>query len=108
MAIGNQIKATEFEETKNKFIKATQEIESSLKRIEELMKPIDGNNENWSGKTAKAVVEKYDEFRDNFDEINSKLADYGSYLNKTLENYTNAMAKSEATIARTEDNFNVS
>ena len=105
MAIKNQIKEASFEETKNKFIAVTKDIESSLKKIESLMEPIDGNNDTWYGKTSQAVYEKYIEFKNDFPDINSKLADYGSHLTATLDNYRNAMAKSESTIVAQSDNY---
>ena len=107
MPVRNQIKEVSFEEAKNRFIAVSKDIEDSLKKIESLMEPIDGNNETWTGKTSKVVYEKYIEFKNDFPDINSKLEDFGSHLNATLDNYRNAMAKSEKTIEAQADNYNV-
>lgn len=103
-----KIKEAEFEALAKQFNDISKEIEESLLKVSKEMKQIDGKNDIWKGKTAVAVTDRYKSYESNFDNINSKLSDFGSYLNKTLDNYRRAMQKSEKTLETTDDNFIVS
>lgn len=103
-----KIKEAEFEALTKQFNDITKDIEESLAKVSTEMKQIDGKNDIWKGKTAVAVTDKYKSYESNFENINSKLSDFGSYLNKTLDNYRRAMQKSEATLETTDENYKVS
>ena len=103
----DKIKEADFLRNKARFENAVKDVCSCLDNISSFMKPIDGNNLTWSGKTAQSVSEQYLKYESNFADIKDKLNDFCSYLGKAFDNYQSAMIKSNKTVAETADNFNI-
>ena len=85
----------------NSFEETVKNVEALLKRMSEIMKEVDGENETWKSKSAQLVHEDFSQIEGGFEEINTKLTGYVTFLKDTLENYEKEENKLEKSI---EDN----
>ena len=95
------IDSVSFQENINKFENKAKEISECIDAIDKNMVQIDGTNEIWKSETALLMHDDYVEVKKHLDAINTELADYLSFLKKTLASY---QAEEESINRLMEDN----
>ena len=76
-----------FQDEITRFETSINNIKDYLDKIDKEMDNIDGNNDTWKSKVATNIHDDHLELKKRFNNINTELSSYLSFLKKTLEDY---------------------
>lgn len=96
-----------FSEIIDDFDKKMNEVEDTLDQISNIMSNIDGENDLWKSNVAKSIHEKYSELEKNFEQINTELKVYSTFLKETQSEYVTEEQKQEAALEEYNETLDV-
>jgi uncharacterized protein YukE len=79
------VETNSFENSISKFREHAKKLDELFKKMETIMKDVDGENSIWKGKTATIVRDKYRETESKYSDITDEFNDINEFLQTTLD-----------------------
>ncbi len=79
------VETNSFESSIDSLRKNAKKLDELFKKMEKIMKDVDGENSIWKGKTATIVRDKYKETESKYTEITDEFNDINQFLQTTLD-----------------------